>query len=265
MRDFLSGLLARFGGLTRQQRLYALLAVVAAAVLLRYAGTALVEYRRGVKDDIQLTADRIANAKRTVERAEDLESNLEGLRQRYRETVAQLVPGDTPTLAAATLQERVSSVAGQRAVSLQTTQVMKDEAVGPFRRVSLRITAAAELRHLAEFLTDLEFGSLRIAIPFMEVNRRGGVRRDNAGRTVSATIEVTGIVQGSATDAKSGAGVPVGAPGAPAPGGAVPSQVPAPAPAPPPAAPASVVEPDVPAAAAPSDPMGTGRMRKEDS
>ena len=223
MRDFLSNLLARVGGLNRQQRLYALLGLVFAAVLARYSITWLVAYRRGIKEDIQLSAERLANARRTVERAPELAGNLQGLQQRYRETVRQLVPGDTPTLAAATLQERVSAIAGQRSVSLQTTQVMKDEAVGSFRKVSLRITASAELRHLAEFLTDLEFGQLRVSIPFIELNRRGGVRVGNSGRSVSATLEVSGIVQGSAEESNLAAAAAAAKPAA-KPGGAAPAQ-----------------------------------------
>lgn len=248
MRDFLSNLLARLTSLDRQQRLYALLAVVATAVLARYSIAWLVDYRRSIKDDIQLSADRLANARRTVERAPELAGNLEGLQQRYRETVRQLVPGDTPTLAAATLQERVSAIAGQRSVSLQTTQVMKDEAVGPFRKVSLRITAAAELRHLAEFLTDLEYGPLRVSIPFIEINRRGGVRTGTAGRSVSATLEVSGIVQGTAEESNF-----TGAQAATAKAAATPAPAAASA-----SAGGGVPPGDV---AVPRDPLGTGAMQ----
>jgi len=248
MRDFLSNLLARLGNLDRQQRLYALLAAVAVAVVARYSITWLVGYRRSVKEDIQLSADRLANARRTVERAPELSGNLQGLQQRYRETVRQLVPGDTPTLAAATLQERVSAIAGQRSVSLQTTQVMKDEPLGPFRKVSLRITAAAELRHLAEFLTDLEFGPLRVSIPFIEVNRRGAVRTGASSRSVSATLEVSGIVQGTAEESNFAGGAGAGGKQAPAPAPAAAS-----APAAPGAPPGDV--------GVPKDALGTGAMQ----
>ena len=248
MRDFLSNLLARVGGLNRQQRLYALLGLVFAAVLARYSITWLVAYRRGIKEDIQLSAERLANARRTVERAPELAGNLQG---RYRETVRQLVPGDTPTLAAATLQERVSAIAGQRSVSLQTTQVMKDEAVGSFRKVSLRITASAELRHLAEFLTDLEFGQLRVSIPFIELNRRGGVRVGNSGRSVSATLEVSGIVQGSAEESNLAAAAAAAKPAA-KPGGAAPAQA---------QSTGAGVPPGGEPRDVPRDPLGTGAIQ----
>ena len=117
----------------------------------------------------------------------------------YQATVAELVPGDTPTLAAAALQDRVSALASEKKVSVQTTQVLKDEPLGPFRQVSLRVTASGELHDLADFLTALEFGPLRVSIPFIELSRRGAmVRKQGVGRTVSATIQVSGVVQGTA-------------------------------------------------------------------
>jgi Type II secretion system (T2SS), protein M subtype b len=213
MRDQLANLFARLRAATRQERLYLALGAVAVLVVLRFGVGWLVEYRRGVKEDIQLTADRLANAKRTVLRGPELETRLAELRQRYEETLAHLVPGDTPTLAAAALQDRVSSLAAEKGVSLQTTQVMRDEAMGPFRKVTLRITANGDLRQLADFIAQLEFGELRVNVPFIELNRRGAVRRDNMVRAVSATIEVNGIVQGSARVPRSAAVTPAAAAG----------------------------------------------------
>ena len=136
-------------------------------------------------------------------------------------------------------------------MSLQTTQVMKDEAVGSFRKVSLRITASAELRHLAEFLTDLEFGQLRVSIPFIELNRRGGVRVGNSGRSVSATLEVSGIVQGSAEESNLAAAAAAAKPAA-KPGGAAPAQA---------QSTGAGVPPGGEPRDVPRDPLGTGAIQ----
>ena len=193
MRDLLANVLARLRATNRQQRLYLALGVVAALVLVRYGATSFLEYRRGVKEDIRLSAQRIANAHRILERAPETEKRLGELRTRYREIVARLVPGDTPTLASAALQDRVSSLAAENNVRVQTTQVLKDEAVGPFRQVSLRVTASGDLRELAGFLAGLEFGALHAQVSFIELTRRGAAIRRRPGqeegpRTVSATI-----------------------------------------------------------------------------
>jgi hypothetical protein len=207
MRDQLANLIARLRGASRQQRLYVVLGVVVVLFVLRFGIGWLLDYRQGVKEDIQLTADRLANARRTVTRGPELERQLGALRQRYDEAVSHLVPGDTPTLAAAALQERVSALAVEKGVSLQTTQVMRDEAMGPFRKVSLRITASGDLRQLADFISQLEFGDLRVNVPFIELSRRGAARRENTARSVSATLEVNGVVQGSARARPGAAGV----------------------------------------------------------
>ncbi|HYC23045.1 MAG TPA: type II secretion system protein GspM [Candidatus Bathyarchaeia archaeon] len=201
MRDFLADLFARLRATNRQERLYLGLAVVVGLFVLRFGFTWFVDYRDGMKDDIRLSAERLANARRLVARGPEIAKELEQLRARYREATGQLIPGDSPTLAAAALQERVSMLAGQKNVSVQTTQVMKDEPLGPFRKVSLRVTASADLRELADFLTSLEFGPLRVSVPFIELSRRGVVMRGQVGRAVAATLEIGGILQGSATAA----------------------------------------------------------------
>ena len=250
MRDLVANLWARLQATNRQERLYVALAVVGVLVLLRFGFSWVVEYRSGVKEDIQLTADRLANAKRLVSRGPETEKQVSALRDRYQQTVAQLVPGDTPTLAAAALQEKVSSLAAEKNVSLQTTQVMKDEAVGSFRKVALRITATGELRNLADFLASLEYGSLRVSIPFIELSRRGAARRDNAARAVSATIEVAGVVQGSAARVAPASTAEPAPPGAqPPPGGGA-------------SAPVELPPPNIPSAGAeiPADPLGTSNL-----
>ena len=128
------------------------------------------------------------------------------------------------------------------------------------------MTASGELHDLADFLTALEFGPLRVSIPFIELSRRGAmVRKQGVGRTVSATIQVSGVVQGTAQLA---AVQSAAAKGGDAPAGELPAteeQASAgeSAPAPPPAslgqrAPQPAADED--REPVPSDPLGTGQM-----
>lgn len=269
MRDFLANLVGRLRATNRQQRLYLALGVVVLLVVGRFALTWFLDFRLNVKDDVKLTAQRLATARRLAARAPDTQKEFEGLQGRYRATVAELVPGDTPTLAAAALQDRVSALAAEKKVSVQTTQVLKDEPLGPFRQVSLRITASGEIHDLADFLTSLEYGPLRINIPFIELSRRGAmVRKQGVGRTVSATIQVSGVVQGTAqlaavqpVAAKADDEPPAEGAAATLEGGGD-AAVPAPAP---PASlgqqrPAPPSEPDQEREPVPSDPLGTSQM-----
>lgn len=267
MRDFLANLVGRLRTTNRQQRLYLALGVVLLLVVGRLGISWFLDFRAEVKDDVRLTAQRLATAKRLAQRAPQSKKEFDALQARYQATVAELVPGDTPTLAAAALQDRVSALASEKKVSVQTTQVLKDEALGPFRQVSLRLTASGELHDLADFLTALEFGPLRVSIPFIELSRRGAmVRKQGVGRTVSATIQISGVVQGTAEAGKiqkaaaksADAAAPeaVAEAAAPASGEAAPAAAPAPnlgQRLPPP-------QPDQDRPAVPDDPLGTGQM-----
>jgi len=269
VRDFLANLVGRLRSTNRQQRLYLALGVVVLLVVGRFAANWFLEFRAGVKDDVRLTAHRLATARRLAERAPETKKQFDALQARYQATVAELVPGDTPTLAAAALQERVSALASEKKVSVQTTQVLKDEPLGPFRQVSLRVTASGELHDLADFLTALEFGPLRVSIPFIELSRRGAmVRKQGVGRTVSATIQVSGVVQGTAQLAAVQAAAAQGGEAAPASGDGEAVEAPsgtgesAPAPVPPAALGQRPQQPaeDEDREPVPSDPLGTGQM-----
>src|SRR6185503_5213666 len=101
-------------------------------------------------------------------RSADVTRQLESLRARYREIRANLVPGETPTLAAASLQDTLHQLASEKGINIQSTQVMREETVGDFRRIAVRLTVTGELRQLAEFLAGIETGARRLSIPFLE-------------------------------------------------------------------------------------------------
>jgi len=207
-----------------------------------------LSYRQDLQDEIVGHRERIENGKAYLARTADITRQREQPQKLYQQVHAQLVPGDTPTLAAANLQNTLHSLAGEKGVEIQSTQVMRDDAVGDFRRIAVRITVTGDLKQVADFLASVEHGPTRVLIPFLEISRRGAALRGKTARALSATIEVTAFLQGAAPTAE----------GAPAQAG--PGQAPAGAPeAPAPAAPAKVVPaPVIPGAApaAPSKPAG---------
>ena len=203
MRDWIDWMIERFKAADRQQRLYVILGVLVVAIALRYGIAWFGEHRETVRADIQQHAQRLANARQLLERAAVAEVDLARNRKRYAEVVAALLPGDSPTLAAAALQDRISSVATARGVSIQSTQVLREESEGKFQKAGVRVTASGELKNLAHFLAELEAGPPQINVTFVELNRRAtAVRRVGAvgglARIVSATLQISGFLRASA-------------------------------------------------------------------
>lgn len=252
----------------RERTLIGAAAGVFALALIRYLIISpFLSYRESLRDEIASHQDMLENDHAYLARAADVTRQLQSLRARYHEVSAQLIPGDTPTLAAASLQDTLHQLASEKGINIQSTQVMREETVGDFRRIAVRITVTGELRQLAEFLAGVETGTRRLSVPFLEISRRGAVLRGQSARALAATVEVNAFLQGTekngakvdATEASAAAeGAPAepaasaAAPEAPAPAeAAVPGSSPAAAPSP----------PSAPSAARPAVKILAGRSR----
>ena len=191
-----------------------------------------LSYRQDLQDEITGHREKIENGKAYLARTADITRQRDQLQKLYQQVHAQLVPGDTPTLAAANLQNTLHSLAGEKGVEIQSTQVMRDDAVGEFRRIAVRITVTGDLKQVADFLAGVEHGPTRVLIPFLEISRRGAALRGKTARALSATIEVTAFLQGAAAAPAGGDAAKAGAGEAPAPAAPVPGGPEGAAPAP---------------------------------
>jgi general secretion pathway protein M len=191
----------------RERRLIVAAGVILVLLLARQ--TILVPflaYRENLRDEIEAHRAWLENASLYVTRAEEVTRQRDLLEQRLKQVHAQLVPGDTPDLAAASLQNTLHGLADETGIEIRSTQVMRNEAVDGFRRVSVRVTVAGELRALADFLARLEYNPQRVSITFFEASKRGAVLRGQNARALSATIEVSAFLQGPEERAPAEAG-----------------------------------------------------------
>jgi hypothetical protein len=166
-------------------------------------------YRQALADEIVEKQEQLERGARFVAARDSLVAERDDLKKRLEREKAKLLPGDSGTLAAAALQERVTTVATQKGITVQSTQVMREEQVDPFRKVAVRLTVSGEVKPLAELLQELEYAPhQQLTIPFLEANRRGVIAGAKGPRTIAATIEVAGFVlaKGQAEPAASAEG-----------------------------------------------------------
>jgi len=169
---------------------------VAVALSLVYVGAVepLRAYRRRVAEEISEGHDRLERAARFVAAVDTLRAERAELKKRLAQAQSRLLPGDSGTLAAAALQERANTLASEKGVSVLSTQVMREEAADPFRKVAVRLTLSAELKPFADLVSGLEYGPQQLTVPFVEVSRRGAIPGAKGPRLLSATVEVSGYL-----------------------------------------------------------------------
>jgi len=182
-----------------QRDRYILLAVAVAAglsVVYIVLVEPLVHYRRRVGEEIAEGQEQLERGARFLAAADTLRAERDDLRKRLDQAQERLLPGGSGTLGAAALQERANAIAAEKGIAVQSTQVMKEEAADPFRKVAIRLTLSGELKPFSEFVAGLEYGPQQLTVPFLEVTRRGAVPGVKGPRTLAATVEVSGYLLG---------------------------------------------------------------------
>src|SRR2546422_8473453 len=276
----------------RDRRVVAGIGALAALSILYVAAVQpLIHYRQRVKTEIEEGQDQLEHAARFLAVADALRAERDDLRQRVAQAKERLLPGSSGTLGAAALQERANSLAAEKGITVQSTQVMKEEPVEPFHKIAIRLTLSGELKPFAELLSGLEYGPQQLTIPFLEVSRRAAMAGAKGPRTLQGTVEVSGYLQGQqaakaeaepaegegeapagTAEDEAGAGAPPGRAPPGAPPGALPRAPPPPPPpspqapraaaAAPPAGPQSPPPPPRPPTPAPAPRSGPGGARQ---
>jgi type II secretory pathway component PulM len=197
--------LAWYNGYSERDRRIILGILIATGLSLVYIGIVepILDYRKEVGKRIADGQEQLERSMRLVGAKDMLRAEREDLRKRLAQAKARLLPGGTATLGAAALQERANALASEKGIAVQSTQVMKEENVDPFRKVAVRLTLSGELKPLAELVSGIEYGQ-QLNVPFVEINRRGAVAGAKGPRTLSATVEVSGFVQGGASSKPEG-------------------------------------------------------------
>ena len=123
--------------LSARERLLAGLAcgaLLLVAPALRRSGPPIWPIPPSSKSGPGATCRRLAKMQRQRDRAAEVQQRMRTLEKQFAAAYAQLVPGDTPTLAAAQLQERVQSFADRSGLTLVTTQVLREKSLGSLRK-----------------------------------------------------------------------------------------------------------------------------------
>ncbi len=153
----------------------------------------VIAYRKGVAAEIADGLEELERDTKFLGAIDTFRAERAEIKKKLDQAKTRLLPGTNGTLGAAALQERANAVANEKGISVQSTQVMREETAAPYRKVALRLTLSGEPKPLAEFLSTMEY-THQLQVPFIEITRRGVVPGQKGPRTLQVTVEVSGFV-----------------------------------------------------------------------
>ncbi len=183
-------------GKTSQKRFLWLVAGMAAVILIYAWGIVpLLEAKKKADEEIVLKRKILGQYSGILQNRKSAEDTLEKARKQAEEVQKRLLPGETPQLGAANLQDMVRRLAEKNFLSLRSFRILEPKEMGAFRKVSLQIdfNPINSMLNLSQFIFDLEHQEKELMITDMDIL----VFNPRMPNTVQGNLVVSGLMKGN--------------------------------------------------------------------
>lgn len=164
--------------------------------LILYAGILpLVEAAKRMEDEILMKRKIIRKYDQFLQSRKTVEEELQRVRNQYEEIQKRLIPGETPQLGAAGLQEIVKKLADKNGINIRSFKINEPKEVAPYRRVSVQIeiNPVSHMLSLGQFFFDIEHHEKMLMISEMNL-LIFNIRMPN---NIQGNLVVSGLMAGA--------------------------------------------------------------------
>ncbi len=183
-------------GKTSQKKFLWLVMGGAAVILIYVWGIVpLLEAKKKADEEIVLKRKILGQYSGILQNRKSAEDSLEKSRKQADEIQKRLLPGETPQLGAANLQDMVRRLAEKNFLSLRSFRILEPKEMGAYRKISLQIdfNPINSMLNLSQFIFDLEHQEKELMITDMDIL----VFNPRMPNTVQGNLVVSGLMKGS--------------------------------------------------------------------
>jgi hypothetical protein len=170
-------------------------------IVIVLAGAAIYEYGYlGVQDEVSTILEAEAVKSKTLEKyvtliaqKPEFEKKLAQLKDQRKADDRKIIEAQTPSLAAATLQNSVKALITGKSGTISSERVEKPEALGKFRLISVSIDAVLpDAKTLADVLYAIETQTPYLVVKELDAR----VRNINDPRELTVRLRVSALTSG---------------------------------------------------------------------
>ena len=159
------------GKISQKKLLWGFIAMAIVLLLYTYGIVPLVEAKKKADEEILLKQRILQKYAEVIQNRKKGEEALEqGLKQ-MGEIANKLLPGETPQLGGAGLQDIVKRLSEKNGIALRSFRILEPKEAGVYRRISLQIefNPIGSMASLAQFIYDLENQEKKLMISEMDL------------------------------------------------------------------------------------------------
>ena len=156
---------------SQKKFIWIVIGIAAAIVLYNFMIIPLVEAKKNADQEIALNQRLLSKYAEVLQNRKAIVDLLDKSVKQNEEIQKRLLPGETPQLGAANLQDTVKRLAEKNSLNLRSFRSLEPKEMGSFRRVSVQIefNPMSSMQGLTQFLYELEHQDREIMISEMDL------------------------------------------------------------------------------------------------
>ena len=156
---------------SQKRALWGFVGIMIAALIYFLGVLPLVEAAKKAEDEILLKRKVILKYDEYLQNRKAVEEDLSRATKQYEAIQQRLIPGDTPQLGAATLQEIVKRLSEKNRIVIRSFKILEPKEQFPYRKVSMQIdiNPMNSMLGLGQFIHDIEHHEKELMISEMEL------------------------------------------------------------------------------------------------
>jgi len=166
-----------------------------AILVYTYGIIPLVEAKKGAEEEIALKQRILLKYAEVMQNRKKAEEGLDRTLKQREEIEKRLLPGETPQLGGANLQDIVKRLSEKNGVGLRSFRILEPKEFGVYRKISLQIefNPISSMLSLGQFIYDLEHQEKGLMISEMDLL----IFNPRMPNTIQGNLVVSGLMKGS--------------------------------------------------------------------
>ncbi len=185
---------------SRNRILWIFIGVAIFALIFTLGILPMVESTRRMKEEIALKRKVLLKYSEFLQKRKTVEEELGRVQKRYEEVQQSFLPGETPQLSAASLQEVLKKLLETNGMTIRSFRILEPKDISTYRRISIHIdfNPVNNLLSLVQFIHDIEHHDKELMISEMDLL----VPNPRMPNSIQGSFVISGLVKVNQTKEK---------------------------------------------------------------
>jgi hypothetical protein len=188
------------GKISQKKLLWGVVGVAVAILIYRFGIVPLVGAQKRADEEIALKQKLLLKYAEVTGNRKTFEEVLQRTLEQKEEIAKMLLPGGTPQLGAAHLQDIVKRLSEKNGIGLRSFRILEPKEIGVYRKISLQIdfNPISSMMSLGQFIYDLEDQEKQLMISEMDLL----IFNPRMPNNIQGNLVVSGLMKGSKSKEK---------------------------------------------------------------